>query len=283
MSVSLIAPGYTSGGRFLCEAKAVERPQDMEENCTCGWKNPTRIVGGTTTGVNEYPMMAGLVGSEERMIICGCTIISTQYVVTAAHCLTRRSIPLLGVIVGEHDTSRGDETNATRLYQISAAYVHPNYDEITQVNDIAVLKIRGTIRYSNEVGPACLPVQHSPDTFGGDYVIALGWGLLDFGGEKPTTLQEVTLSVLTNLECSKSYSNVSRNQICTYGLGKDTCQMDSGGPVLWQNPTSRRLVLVGAISYGGVCGVGSGVNTRVGGYIDWIFSVTPDARYCNIE
>lgn len=88
-------------------------------------------------------------------------------------------------------------------------------------------------------------------------------------------------------------------------------QMDSGGPVLWQNPTSRRLVLVGAISYGGVCGVGSGVNTRVGGYIDWIFSVTPgndftrfegrwrtgnlcsrnchgvfflsDARYCNIE
>lgn len=51
-------------------------------------------------------------------------------------------------------------------------------------------------------------------------------------------------------------------------------QMDSGGPVLWQNPTTRRLVLVGIINYGRGCGYTSGVNCRVGGYVDWIVSVT---------
>lgn len=51
-------------------------------------------------------------------------------------------------------------------------------------------------------------------------------------------------------------------------------QMDSGGPVLWQNPTTKRFVLVGIISMGSGCGDSSGINTRVGPYIDWIVSET---------
>lgn len=51
-------------------------------------------------------------------------------------------------------------------------------------------------------------------------------------------------------------------------------QMDSGGPVLWQNPTTKRFVVVGIISMGIGCGDTGGVNTRVGAYIDWIVSET---------
>lgn len=51
--------------------------------------------------------------------------------------------------------------------------------------------------------------------------------------------------------------------------------MDSGGPVLWQNPTTENLVLVGVINYGIGCAVVGSVNARVGAYIDWITSVTP--------
>lgn len=50
--------------------------------------------------------------------------------------------------------------------------------------------------------------------------------------------------------------------------------MDSGGPVLWQNPTTRRLVLIGIIAKGRSCAVVGGVNARVGAYIDWIISAT---------
>jgi len=52
--------------------------------------------------------------------------------------------------------------------------------------------------------------------------------------------------------------------------------MDSGGPVLWQNPTTHNLVLVGIVSTGIGCGSDEpAVATRTGAFIDWIMSVTP--------
>lgn len=57
-------------------------------------------------------------------------------------------------------------------------------------------------------------------------------------------------------------------------------QFDSGGPVLWQNPTTKRLVLVGIINYGFGCGSDKpGVNARVTSYLDWITYVTPGKYY----
>lgn len=52
--------------------------------------------------------------------------------------------------------------------------------------------------------------------------------------------------------------------------------MDSGGPVLWQNPTTLNLVLVGITSTGVGCGSSEpAISTRTGAFIDWIMSVTP--------
>lgn len=52
--------------------------------------------------------------------------------------------------------------------------------------------------------------------------------------------------------------------------------MDSGGPILWENPTTHNLVLVGIISYGvGCASKVPAVAMRIGAYIDWILSETP--------
>lgn len=67
----------------------------------------SRIVGGTDTGVNEFPMMAGIVDADERSVFCGSTIISVRYVLTAAHCMTNRNYTRLGVLVGDHDLNSG--------------------------------------------------------------------------------------------------------------------------------------------------------------------------------
>lgn len=128
-----------------------------------------------------------------------------------------------------------------------------------------------------------------------------GWGTTSFGGPPSDILQKVTVSVLTNLQCTKFYPDLTPQQMCTYAKDKDACQvntinflekkyiyiynkisrfrdsieqMDSGGPVLWQNPTTKRFVLVGIISMGIGCGDTAGVNTKVGAYIDWIVSET---------
>jgi len=53
-------------------------------------------------------------------------------------------------------------------------------------------------------------------------------------------------------------------------------QMDSGGPLLWQDPTTCKCVVVGIVSAGVACASNQpGLNVRVGAYIwDWILSVT---------
>ncbi|XP_076297371.1 venom serine protease 34 [Lasioglossum baleicum] len=282
MSVQFQSSIWSPGGKFLCSVTALKPPQD-NENCRCGWKNPSRIVGGTETGVNEYPMMCALVDLELSAPFCGCTIIYNKYVVTAGHCLYNRNITNIIILVGDHDYEIGSDTNASAIYGIQRTLPHPNYDAENNINDIALIQVKGEIKFNDRVGPACLPFQHSPDTFGGDRVTALGWGATEFGGAPSTTLQQVQMSVMTNLQCKKNYPKVSVDQLCTYEKDKDSCAMDSGGPILWENPTSHNVVLVGVINYGVGCALKGSVNARVGAYVDWIAEATSDANYCIIE
>jgi trypsin len=64
-------------------------------------------VNGKETGVNEYPMMAGLVDLQIRDLYCGASVISRRYCLTAAHCLLNRQTGYTAVLVGDHDISSG--------------------------------------------------------------------------------------------------------------------------------------------------------------------------------
>lgn len=66
-----------------------------------------RIVNGHETGVNEYPMMAGLVDFSNKQIFCGTTVIATRYTLSAAHCLLNKQTASTGVLVGDHDIYSG--------------------------------------------------------------------------------------------------------------------------------------------------------------------------------
>lgn len=120
-------------------------------------------------------MMAGLIDADMRSIYCGSTIISSRHVLTAAHCLINRQINRLGVVVGEHDVGTGQETNATQLFRIQRADVHPQYNTLTgRGPDVALITVQGTIPNNMQVGPACLPIEHRTDSFAGSYVEILG-------------------------------------------------------------------------------------------------------------
>ncbi|XP_033225818.1 venom serine protease 34-like [Belonocnema kinseyi] len=242
----------------------------------------TRIVGGENTGVNEFPMMAGLVDAILVRVFCGAVIISNRYVLSAAHCVANKQAQELGVLIGDHDVSAGIDANAT-LLRVAGFVVHPSY-VINKRNsnfDIAVIAVVGSIKFTNEIGPACLPFHHNRDSFSGAVVEILGWGTTEFAGPTSNILQKAKVSVINLSKCLNTFPNLVDSQMCTLGQGTDACQFDSGGPVLWENPTSGRLVSVGIISYGIACGTKNpSVNTRVGAFVDWILSVTPDANYC---
>lgn len=62
-------------------------------------------------------------------------------------------------------------------------------------------------------------------SFANETVEALGWGTTSFGGLLSTTLQEVSLNVISNAKCRPSYSNLLSSQLCTFARDKDTCQV----------------------------------------------------------
>ncbi|XP_046609889.1 venom serine protease 34-like [Neodiprion virginianus] len=281
MNIVFTAFKGTSGGRFLCTLEAT--PNASSPTCNCGWKKQSRIVGGTTTVVNEFPMMAGIVDVNKRLVFCGATIISPTVVASAAHCLQNMPTKETAVLVGDHDVSTGTDTSAAVLHLVAKILLHPSYSVDTNANDISLVFTLEPIVFNMDVGPACLPFAYASTTFVGNEVEMLGWGTLEFAGAKSDVLQKVKVNVTSINRCQQSFPQVTNKQICTYTPGKDACQFDSGGPLLWQNEYNGRLFLIGIISFGELCADKKpAVNTRMGAYLDWILSNTPDG-YCRVQ
>ena len=104
-----------------------------------------------------------------------------------------------------------------------------------------------------------------------------GWGRLATGLQA-TTLQKAAVALVKNSACNKQWSGTNNapidndSQICA-GTGKtDTCDGDSGGPLL-SNELSPRYSIIGITSFGGnECASSEfpGVYTSVPNYLDWI-------------
>ncbi|XP_055705662.1 venom serine protease 34-like [Phlebotomus papatasi] len=272
--VGFRSPRTSLGGRFLCRISA--RP------CQCGQRRSSRIVGGTETGINEFPMMAGLVDSRIGQVICGATIISNRHALTAAHCTRNVPVTRAGLLVGEHDLSTGRETPHTQLLVVSRFIVHPSYNPNPSRNDIALVQPSTPIIFNAGVAPVCLPFAHSSYTFQGMRVEATGWGTTDFGGRPSTRLRRVTLDVMANSVCASRLqnTNILQSHLCTFTPGRDVCQYDSGGPLMWTNPRNGRLYLTSLGSFGVECGTQPSVNTRITSFLTWIRQNTPGVQYC---
>ncbi|EDW60823.2 uncharacterized protein Dvir_GJ20650 [Drosophila virilis] len=272
-----IALGYQSisastqqRARLSCQAVARRVP------CDCGWSQPMRITNGVEATKHEFPSMVGLreIGSN-LPIFCGGSIVSDRFIVTAAHCTVQRLATRLLALVGDHDLSSGNESMFAVQYAIQAIINHPAYNSIGDSNDIALLQTLAPIEFSRGVAPICLPFGQTQLAETYEIVDIAGWGTLGFGFAKSNTLQKAQLMTIVNAECSVRYNGtIAPNQVCTYdhmGLGQDSCQFDSGGPVIQRQRS--RMFLLGIISYGRACGqsFGIGVNTRVSAHLNWLW------------
>lgn len=122
------------------------------------------------------------------------------------------------LLVGEHNVKTGNDSPFAMLYRLTQFLRHPQYNQRTGANDIALLRTDVPMRFNRGVGPACLPFKFVGRSFVGNTVIAAGWGHLDFGGRPSEVLKHVFLNVVNNNRCSAT-------QMCTLTPGRDTCQV----------------------------------------------------------
>lgn len=219
------------------------------------------IVGGVAVKSGETPYQVSLQRSSSHF--CGGTIISSTWILTAAHCVSGLSASQLTIRYNSLNHASGGATiKAKRII------AHSGYDSYTLDNDIAVIELASAMTLGQTNAKAAdLPAAGS-DPSGN--VLVSGWGYLkEGGGSLPAALQKVTVPVVSRDKCNTQYGgDITANMFCA-GVdagGKDACQGDSGGPVVVGN------TVVGAVSWGYGCArpTHAGVYTRVSQYRAWL-------------
>ncbi|KYB26592.1 Transmembrane protease serine 9-like Protein [Tribolium castaneum] len=222
---------------------------------TCGLVMVSdKVSGGKVADLGQFPWMA-LLGYRQKglnytQFLCAGSIITDHYILTAAHCINLdRRLELVLVRLGEHDLLADKDCFTINNYTtcapphvdftIQEVTVHKQYNTRTIQNDIALIKVRRQIRFTEYIKPICLPFERHLELkdLAKQKLTISGWGktnAANLGGS--TTLQYTSVSVWNHTACKKSVppevQPIQSTQICANGPAKeDACKGDSGGPL----------------------------------------------------
>jgi len=269
----------------LCQhAHARGTMYEVTGNCKCGRKQTGNqesgdyIINGQQADRNEYPWMVLLTNGTS---LCGGSLISNQWILTAAHCTHGYEAGVFQVFLGTYNTKKlENKKNIVEMIN------HPLYEYVPRPGggiekmnyDYALLKMQEPVDFftNQHIRPICLPTNPSGQ-YEGFPAIATGWGRINnFPVQNPDKLQEINLEVLSNKRCQELVDNVSntKHNICANVPGQvgGTASGDSGGPLIVN--VGGYYELVGVTSWGNPAI--ATVFARVTSIIGWIRLSTKD-------
>jgi secreted trypsin-like serine protease len=215
-----------------------------------------RIIGGEPADFGEYPFMVALLfeptaGTDFQKQYCGGSLISSRWVLTAAHCADFLESPSeVAVAIGRTNL---DSTEGQRI-AVRSIHVHPDWDPDVISPDVALLELAKPV---NAIAPIQL-AGPSDDVFeaAGTPLTVIGWGNTSTTGQAsfPNELREVVVPVVDDATCDKAYSGfiTVETQLCAGAKGLDSCGGDSGGP-LFATTSGGTEIQVGIVSFGVGC------------------------------
>lgn len=219
-----------------------------------------RIVGGDTASINDYPAIVA-VNQANGSNWCGGTLLAANKVLTAAHCVDGKRTSFFSINGGSANRTGGPNKST-----VKSIWMAPNYNGNTFQNDYAILTLN-----TNFSGPVAT-LETDPSVYAaGTNATVLGWGTTASGSSNyQSKLRKVDVPIVSDSACTGSYgTGYDKTAMVCAGLpegGKDSCQADSGGPLVIDGR------LVGVVSWGEGCAWANkyGVYTRVTSYVDSI-------------
>ncbi|XP_038817494.1 transmembrane protease serine 4a isoform X3 [Salvelinus namaycush] len=221
--------------RQVCNSESV-----ISLTCSdCGERGRSdRVVGGVDASIEDWPWQVSL--QQNGQHTCGGSLVSSRWVVTAAHCFSgsKKELSRWQVVSGR-----------TYMGTLGGSYVdriilNGDYDAASNDYDLAMMRLTKPITVGGKVSPV---------------------------------LQKAIIPLIDSDQCSSPTvygDSITPRMLCAgYLEGKvDACQGDSGGPLVY---LSEQWQLVGVVSWGIGCARERqpGVYCNVDDMLNWIHTV----------
>ncbi|EDL07654.1 mCG11716, isoform CRA_a, partial [Mus musculus] len=221
-----------------------------------------KLLGGEFARDRKWPWQVSLHYSGFH--ICGGSILSAYWVLSAAHCFDRgKKLETYDIYVGITNLEKANRH--TQWFEIYQVIIHPTFQMYHPIGgDVALVQLKSAIVFSDFVLPICLP----PSDL---YLINLscwttGWGMISpqvplpspLTGETGNELLEAQLPLIPRFQCQLLYG------LSSYLLPEMLCAADI--------KTMKNVCEIGIVSWGRGCAqpLYPGVFANVSYFLSWI-------------
>jgi len=237
----------------------------------------TNIIGGTNAINSQFPwtIYYNYSISSLQSVSCMGALISSQWVLTSAHCLFGRT----GITINAYAGSTNLFDRANNQIRTSTTYqIHPSYTPNSDSNDIALFKVSSPFSTTSRVKPIAISLD--PPTSLDKVFYTAGFGITENNNINSVPLRNlkwISLRYFAKDFCASKLSQYNdTTMLCAGGTTvprADTCNGDSGSALIRskapKNSTFNRGI-VGITSFGSsLCATGTpGGYTRVAYYYE---------------
>ncbi|CAM5147618.1 unnamed protein product [Natator depressus] len=285
----------------LLATSLVQGAPVSQNQAGCGKRSVSgRIFNGEDAKDGAWPWQVSV--QQNGFHICGGSLISESWVVSAAHCFNLSvAVSAYGVQLGENRIV--SETPTESFSSVTRIIPHPNYNSSTFLADIALVELEKPIAFTASISPVCL-LNASVHVPAGKPCWVTGWGntLPQAVYKPPETLQELEVLTVDSTICNdcyreglqepSDYNPIKDDMICAeYPEGyKGFAWGDSGGPLVCEEGGTWYLAgivsWVMAIKVNGVVSVAPGypgVYNRPNAHNEWIKTNMPGVTFAEVN
>ncbi|XP_040553910.1 serine protease 55 isoform X2 [Gallus gallus] len=255
-----------------------------------------RITSGKYAKAGEFPWQVSIQSNGRH--ICGGSIISALWILTAAHCFADGVPPDIKIVMGAVDLDFPLEVR-----EPSSLILHEGFNRITLKHDIALIMLNYPIEFSDEKIPICFP--YMDDISSWQHCWVAGWGMMG-AVSASHMLQKAKMKLVSREECLDQIPQLPKDMLCVE-LQQGSCQararsseakdlpiwctesayrskhcdtelleVESGGPLVCSYRNTMKWFQVGVISWGDSCAAKPyhQFYTSVYNYYEWIKTET---------